>query len=158
MSDAQIPRIGNKEVRYWSDFLDLEIQIFNAYIFGLTGKVQLAFDPTALALLKANDAGLRKKVEAAIENRIATGDWSRFLQHDELVQLFYRAFNAHGALIVAASVQEGAPDLIQADSPFAAPDPTDRARFLRWLLVNSWNAGAEAFIAQLELQRLPLPS
>lgn len=141
--------ITRDEMLWWTEFLDLQILIFHRYV-DQTGEPLVPLDPAAIGLLKANDPSVKKSVEAAIENCSKNGAWPTSLRRDVYVHLFYRAFNAHSWLIVVASVEEGAPGLIQLGSPaFVSPDPADKPRFIRWLFIDLWDAGAEDFIKRL---------
>lgn len=139
----------------WIHSMDLDIQIFEAYIFGQSGKVPVVFDPADVALLKTNDPHLIKSVEAAIENYAVTAEWSASLRRDVYLHLFYRAFHASGLLEAALSMEAGAPGLLNAVG--LCPDPTDKSAFTRWLYIDRWDVGAQGFIRLLAERSVESP-
>lgn len=143
--------IADTTLRRWTDSLDLDITIFEGnMIYGLKKPPHEVLGTAALEFLRRRDQGLKKRVETAIERYATTDNWPEGMAYDENLQLFYRAFNAHGMLIAAAAIEEGAPQLVAvAAPPFPSPDPSDKPRFIRWLYIDLWNAGEEALLERI---------
>lgn len=146
------------DLRAWSDFLDFEIKILDAWIYGTTGKCWSKNRENLRVLENTDDPAFQRAVEAAIEVKAQTGEWSKSLAADVYRHLFYRAFNASGMLIAICGAQDGAPHLLHRGNPLSPPSPADKPAFIRWLFRDLWDACSADFIkGVLDSEVIPFP-
>lgn len=122
--------------------MDAQMATFENVVVAATGKPHTP-DALTVAFLRTDDGLLKQRIEQAIDQFVQTGIWPQ-LDEKQALHLTHRAFSARGLLLAFLGGQ-----MAQEKVRPQIPDPTDKARFIRWLLIDLWNAGGASYLEAL---------
>jgi hypothetical protein len=134
--------ISDRDLQRWDDLLAEQMLTLDAAHVTTTGKPHVA-SSELVAFLKMNNDLVKERVEQAVAAYADTEQWPAWLTGDQIVNLTHRAHAARGLL--QSMLKRQLPNA----QTLRMPKANDHRRFLRWLLIDTWNLMGAAYIAAL---------
>jgi hypothetical protein len=126
----------------WCSFLDNQTHEFQSRIVAIHGRPFVA-DETTVAFLQVDESTNRPIIDQAVRDFISSGKWPPGLTLAQLLNLRRR-------LTVASCVVQ---KLLKGEDGrmigIPVADPDDAARFVEWLLIDTWNVWGKKYIRGL---------
>jgi hypothetical protein len=153
------------KLEYWLDFLEAQVEHFNAAIMREDGHLRVA-DEINTAFLKTDDAIVGPEIEKAVRAFIRDGAWPQKLGARKYRHLSFRANGARPALltVILSKLDDDdprvaliRPQLPGVDNPklvgpvirAGMPDLDDKERMIPWLFIDTWKARGQAHLDAL---------
>ena len=134
--------LTEREFRRWIEFLAEQVLALSTLHAAATGERPRA-TPEIIAFLKMNNDMSGERIEEAVSEFANCKVWPAWLNGDQIVNLMHRVALAQGLLIMMQNGQ-----LMHA-SALPVPKSKERAKFIRWLLLDLWRYGGVTYLEGL---------
>lgn len=134
--------ISDRHLQRWDDFLGAKSYELDALHIAVTGEAHVA-SPEMVVFLEMNDRIVKDKVEQAAKEFALSESWPQWLTGDQIINLTHRVRVGRALLQSILGRQLPNAQLLR------MPRSNDRAKFIRWLLIEAWDMVGAAYLRAL---------